>query len=84
MKRAMTRKLTSKGRVTIPQALRDELGLSLGDRVAFTRSPDGDLVVKKSLPREKLFGLMDEYSNPKQSVSLDGVDAAVLEAAQKE
>ena len=80
----LTRQITSKGQVTIPQALRDDLGLSPGDRVDFMKSPEGDILVRKSLPREKFFGLMDDYSNPKKSVALEEIDAAVLETAKKE
>ena len=38
--------LTSKGQVTIPKAVRDELGLRTGDRVAFRVLDDGTVVVE--------------------------------------
>ena len=38
--------LTSKGQVTIPKAVRDELGLRVGDRVAFRVLEDGTVVVE--------------------------------------
>ena len=38
--------LTSKGQVTIPKAVRDELGLRVGDKVAFRVLDDGTVVVE--------------------------------------
>ena len=38
--------LTSKGQVTIPKAVRDELGLRVGDRIAFRVLDDGTVVVE--------------------------------------
>jgi AbrB family looped-hinge helix DNA binding protein len=38
--------LTTKGQVTIPKAVRDELGLREGDRVAFRVLEDGTVVVE--------------------------------------
>ena len=38
--------LTSKGQVTIPKAVRDELGLSEGDRIAFRILEDGTVIVE--------------------------------------
>ena len=34
-------RMTSKGQVTIPQELREQLGLAPGDTVQFTSTPDG-------------------------------------------
>lgn len=44
--------LTRKGQITIPKLLRDELGLELGDRVAFRRR--GNEIVLKPLQRTLL------------------------------
>ena len=38
--------LTSKGQVTIPKAVRDELGLRVGDKVAFRVLENGTVVVE--------------------------------------
>ena len=84
MEAVLTRQITSKGQVTIPQGLREELGLEPGDRVDFIKSPEGDVLVRKSLPREKFFGLMDDYSDAKKSVSLEELDSVVLKTAKKE
>lgn len=41
-------KLTSKGQITIPAALRDHLALHPGDRLAFDISEDGTVTVRKA------------------------------------
>lgn len=38
--------LTSKGQITIPKVVRDELGLRAGDRVAFRILDDGKVIVE--------------------------------------
>lgn len=40
-------RLTSKGQVTVPKAIRERLGLQEGDRVAFVEE-DGQVVLKKA------------------------------------
>ncbi len=79
MEAQMTRQITSKGQVTIPRVLREELGLVPGDRVDFVKSKEGDILVKKSLSRENFFGLLDAHSD-ERSVSLDGIDEAISRA----
>jgi antitoxin PrlF len=39
--------LTSKGQVTIPKQLRDQLGLKMGDRLMFKIEGDGKFVVER-------------------------------------
>ncbi len=48
------RKLTSKGQVTVPKAVRDALGLRAGSTVRFEIHPDGAVaMVKVDRDREK-------------------------------
>ncbi len=44
----MATKVTSKGQVTIPKAVRDHLGIVPGSEVTFRRAPDGSIVIEKS------------------------------------
>ena len=39
-------KLTSKGQITIPKKVRDDLGMKAGDRIAFTLLPDGLVLMR--------------------------------------
>ena len=58
----MTAKVTSKGQVTLPKAVRDLLEIGPGSVIDFQRAPDGRIVVVKvdgTAPRnrfEKLIG----------------------------
>ena len=42
--------LTSKGQVTIPQALRQQLGLATGQAVEFVLSPDATCIMLRPAP----------------------------------
>jgi antitoxin PrlF len=43
--------LTSKGQVTVPREIRDRLGLSSGDKLAFTMLSDGTVVMRAKTRR---------------------------------
>ncbi|MFZ2108744.1 MAG: AbrB/MazE/SpoVT family DNA-binding domain-containing protein [Roseiarcus sp.] len=43
----MTAKVTSKGRVTLPKAVRDLLGIGPGSVIDFERAPDGRIMLVK-------------------------------------
>ena len=49
----MAAKVTSKGQVTIPKAVRDLLGINPGNRVDFQRAPDGRVVLVKIDAKKK-------------------------------
>ena len=55
----MTAKVTSKGRVTLPKAVRDLLGIKPGDVIDFERAPDGRINPLKSHKTAKEF-----FGNP--------------------
>ncbi len=38
--------LTSKGQTTIPRAIRESLGMKVGDRMTFTLLPDGAVLLR--------------------------------------
>ena len=57
-------KMTSKGQVTIPKAVRETLHLEPGDRVSFSVRPNGDVVlIARNKPFSRLFGML---YNPKR------------------
>jgi AbrB family looped-hinge helix DNA binding protein len=71
--------LTSKGRITLPRALRDRSRLSAGDRVEFVLE-DGDtvrLIVKRGSARD-LKGMLPKPGGP---VSLQAIDEAIRRGA---
>lgn len=70
-----TATLTSKGQITIPKDVRDELGLSPGARVSFERSPSGDIVMRRQpRPLMELSGAL-RYDGP--PVSIEEMDEAL-------
>ena len=73
--------LTSKGQITLPKALRDELHLKAGDKINFERTEDGAYVLRpKNLSAASLAGfLKDHYKGPPKS--LEDMDRAIAENA---
>jgi antitoxin PrlF len=50
--------ITTKGRATIPKAIREHLGLKSGDRVKFFMHPDGSVVLLPKRPASVLRGIV--------------------------
>ncbi|MDD9909878.1 MAG: AbrB/MazE/SpoVT family DNA-binding domain-containing protein [Ahrensia sp.] len=58
-------KLTSKGQITLPAALRKELGLKTGDRIDFRRTEQGNFeVVAKRYTLDDLRGILKHDGPP--------------------
>ena len=75
MVRLATTKLSTKGQVVIPEAIRDRLGLEAG--VQFVVVGEGDVVVLKVLkaPRMADFkGLLDEAQKSAEAAGLSSED----------
>ncbi len=71
--------LTSKGQITLPKPIREQLGLRSGDRLDFVLKDDGRLeVVAIRQPIAKLKGLLPK---PRTPVTLEEMDRAVAEGA---
>jgi len=65
----VTARLTSKGQITIPKAVRDTLRLHTGDRVAFIVHGDTEAVLKpmtKSV--DEVFGRLHSPGQPRNSI----------------
>jgi len=71
--------ITSKGQVTIPQAVRDGLRLRSGQRVRFAIEDANRAVMTAASPR--LADLAGMLGRPKHAVTLDDMDEAVRSAA---
>jgi antitoxin PrlF len=67
--------LTSKGQITLPKIVRDELGLTAGKTVDFVRTIDGYKIVSISRDVRALKGVFaGRVSRP---VSLEAMDKAI-------
>ena len=75
--------LTSKGQITIPQLVRESLGLRQGDRVQFIADPAGGYRIK---PRrgghESLAGMLAGHVG-KGRATQEAVDKALTQALKK-
>jgi len=76
-----TATVTSKGQITIPKEVREELGLRVGDRVAFRVLEDGRAIVEpETIDLRELKGAL----KPKRTgVTLADMEAAIRAQASK-
>lgn len=72
--------ITSKGRVTLPKPIRDELHLDPGDKIDFVVEGDGLRVTPVNAPVTQLKGMLPQPAVP---VSLREMDAAIARAAAR-
>lgn len=71
--------MTSKGQITIPKDVREELGLTPGTRVSFSRNASGEIVLsRQSRPISDLSGAL-KYNGP--PVSLEDMGDAIAGGA---
>jgi antitoxin PrlF len=73
--------LTSKGQITLPKQIRERLGLTTGDRVAFHERADGSVVVE---PETVDFLSLRGCIRPQvRGVSIDDMRTAVKHAVAR-
>jgi AbrB family looped-hinge helix DNA binding protein len=71
--------MTSKGQITVPKEVRDELGLEPGTKVTFVRIGPGDYRMRPKVRSVMdLVGALDYDGAP---VSLEQMDEAIQEGA---
>ena len=70
-----TATVTSKGQITIPKAVREELGLTEGDRVAFRVLEDGSVIVEPETV--DLLDLKGALKPKRKGVTVADMDAAI-------
>jgi AbrB family looped-hinge helix DNA binding protein len=69
--------LTSKGQITIPKRVRDQLGLKTGDKVEFVLHDDGGV---RMIPHTtSLKDLQTILPKPQVSLSLEDMDRIIAE-----
>lgn len=74
-----TSRLTSKGQITVPQAVRQALGLEAGDKVDFVQVEGGYKLVPL---RKDVRALKGRFAGRvERPVSLEEMDEAIAEAA---
>ncbi|WP_248883930.1 AbrB/MazE/SpoVT family DNA-binding domain-containing protein [Acidithiobacillus acidisediminis] len=73
--------LSSKGQITLPKALREQLHLRPGDKIEFLLTEGGRIeILPITLPIARLKGMAPK---PQQALSLEEMDAAIRERAGK-
>lgn len=71
-----TAKITSKGQVTIPRAIREHLHVAEGDRIDFRVGRDGTVRLESlSRPVRDLFGML--HRPGRKPVSVEEMDEAI-------
>jgi len=75
----MTATITSKGQITIPQAIRDELGLKPGQKLDFKLTADRKLEVEVA-EEVTLDTLMNILPPSKIRLSIEEMDEAIKKA----
>ena len=76
-------KMTSKGQVTIPKAVRDALNLRTGDRIEFILTEDGQIIMKPRTKRvEDLIGMLEKETSVKSTI--EEMNEAVREKFRRE
>lgn len=75
-----TATMTSKGQITLPKEIRDELGLEAGAKVMFVRVGAGDYrLLARTGEVSELAGLLQRPGQ--ETVSLEQMDEAVAQSA---
>ncbi|MDR1999171.1 MAG: AbrB/MazE/SpoVT family DNA-binding domain-containing protein [Frankiaceae bacterium] len=72
--------MTSKGQITVPKAVRDDLGLVTGSQVAFTRTPDGDYLLRRESQSIRSLRGSLRYDGP--PVTFEAMNEAIVEASR--
>ena len=71
--------LTSKGQITLPKALRDDLHLKNGDKVAFEKTADGSYILRpRTLDVRMLKGCI-KYNGPPKT--LEEIQEGIIRGA---
>lgn len=75
-------KITSKGQITLPKAVRERLRVGPGDRVAFHVEQDG--VVTLEAATIDLRSLIGSVKSPVQGVTVEQMNEDIVEAVNEE
>ena len=75
----ITATITSKGQITIPKDIREQLDLHAGDKISFIEDEDGSInLIPIKKPLNALKGLV---AKPKKAVSVEDMNNAIKRKA---
>lgn len=75
----MTATLTSKGQLTLPKSIRDQLRLRTGDKLEFFIRADGHI---EAVPkRSTMIELKALIPPPRTNIDLESIEAAIIAGA---
>lgn len=70
--------MTSKGQITIPKEMRDDLGLTAGSKVMFVKLPSGHYrIVPRTGSVEDFIGLL--YDPARKPMTIEEINEAIAE-----
>jgi AbrB family looped-hinge helix DNA binding protein len=75
--------LTSKGQLTLPKAIREQLKLDAGSKLDFHVAPDGTLTARPMRPVSSLFGIIDPAPGTRAATLADLKEARGRHVAEK-
>jgi len=79
-----TATLTSKGQLTVPKEVRDQLGLQTGDKIDFQMGEDGSARIRPAtLKAADVCGMLAPYSKRKRAATVEEMRRDVAEAFRK-
>jgi antitoxin PrlF len=70
-------KLTSKGQVTIPKKVRDDMGLGTGDRADFVAEGRGSYQLRRVEVRSSVEGICNDMIKPGVHASVEDMERAI-------
>ena len=73
-------RITSKGQITVPKAIRDALGVEAGDRLAFRIQPDGAVLIEPETV--DLRALRGRLVPERRGVTVEEMDEAIRRAGR--
>src|SRR5205809_109241 len=75
--------ITSKGQLTIPKRVRDDLGLVTGDHVGFVADGRGSYKLKPIRTRSSAQGVCDRLVKPGAHASVEDMERAVEDSVAR-
>jgi len=75
--------MTSKGQITIPKPVREQLHLRTGDRMEFSVSKEGTIIIRPRTSRiEDVMGMLSCYAKGRH-VSVEDMDRGIAEGFRR-